>query len=95
MNHDDSQEREHEVRERIANLIRAAESARTAPVTGEELQKLKAAASRLDEMLKAAAEADSQALRGAAERLDQMLADIGKGRNVSQDLKRRDGNQRR
>jgi hypothetical protein len=91
MSQDDDQDQQHDVRERIASLIRAAESAHTPPVTGDELRKLKAAASRLDEMLKAAEEADAQALRSAAARLDQMLTKIGKRKDVTAELKRRDG----
>jgi hypothetical protein len=77
-----------EVRERIASLIHATERSR-APVTEAELQKLQAAASRLDQMLKAAADADAEVLRTAAARLDQLLAKIGTGKDVSADLKRK------
>jgi hypothetical protein len=86
MKNDDSEDRE--VRERIASLVHATEGSR-ATVTNEELQTLKAAASRLDEMLKAAADADAEVLRSAAGRLDQLLAKIGTGKDVSVDLKRR------
>jgi hypothetical protein len=92
MDNDNDQNRE--LKERIAILIRAAERA-PAPVAGEELQKLKAAASRLDELLKSAADAEVQSLKEAAARLDQMLANLGKGKDVTGDRKRRDGNQRR
>lgn len=88
MNNDDNQGRERDVRERIVSLMQATEQARKQQITGEELQKLRAAASRLDEMLKAAEDADLQALRGAAARLDQLLADIGKGKDVTGDFKR-------
>src|SRR5215467_3799291 len=77
-----------EVRERIASLIQATEGSRVT-VTNEELQTLTAAASRLDQMLKAAADADVQALKNAAARLDQLLSKIGTGKDVSTDLKRR------
>jgi len=77
-----------EVRERIASLIQATEGSRVT-VTNEELQTRTAAASRLDQMLKAAADADVQALKNAAARLDQLLSKIGTGKDVSTDLKRR------
>jgi len=78
-----------EVRERILSLTQAAESVHKKQITGEELQKLKAAADRLDQILKAAADANVQALKDAASRLDQLLTKIGKGKDVSSNLKRR------
>jgi len=91
----DCPDQERDVRERIASLIRSTERAPATPVSGAELRKLKAAVTRLEEMLKAAVDADLQALKSAAARLDQMLANIGKGKDVTGDLKRRDGSQRR
>jgi hypothetical protein len=89
MSHEDDQNRECDVKERISSQIRAAENAHGTPITDEELQKLKAAASRLDQMLKEAADADVQILKSAAARLDQLLANIGTGRDVTSGLKRR------
>ena len=89
MTNGDHEGREHDVRERIASLIRATEQARKKQITSEELQSLKTAASRLDELLNAGADADRQALKGAAARLDQLLSEIGTGKDVSSDLKRR------
>lgn len=91
MSNEENEDRE--VRERIASLMQATERSRV-PVTDNELQKLKAAASRLDQMLKAAADADAQALKNAAARLDQLLTKIGTGKDVSADLKRREDDQR-
>jgi len=93
MSNEDNQDRE--LRERIANQLRATESARTAPATDQELQALKAAASRLDQLLKTGADADVQALRSAAARLDEILASIGRGKDVTGGIKqRRDGKRR-
>ena len=89
MTNGDNQGREQDVRDRIASLIRATEQVSKKQVTDEELQKLKTAASRLEEMLRAAADADRQALKSAAARLDKMLAEIGTGKDVAGDLKRR------
>jgi hypothetical protein len=89
MTNGDHEGREQGVRERIASLIRATEQARKKQITGEELQRLKTAASRLDELLNAGADADRQALKSAAARLDQLLSEIGTGKDVSSDLKRR------
>jgi hypothetical protein len=89
MTNGDHEDREQDVRERIASLIRATEQARKKQITSEELQRLKTAASRLDELLNAAADADRQALKSAAARLDQLLAEIGAGKDVGSDLKRR------
>jgi hypothetical protein len=82
---------EREVRDRIASRMQATEQGSKKESSGEELQRLKAASSRLDQMLRAAAESDLQALRIATARLDQLLVDIGAGKNVITDLKRRRG----
>ncbi|MGD1082564.1 MAG: hypothetical protein ABR881_29980 [Candidatus Sulfotelmatobacter sp.] len=50
---------------------------------------------RLDQMLKAAVDADGQVLRSAAARLDQLLEDIATGKDVTHDLKRRRNWQKR
>jgi len=90
MDSDDNQGGEQQLRERIASLLRANEQALKNPVAQEEAAKLKQAASRLDQLLHASAEADQQALRNAATKLDQMLTDIRKGKDVSEGLKRRE-----
>src|SRR5438270_510044 len=81
--------REHDIQERIVSLMQAAGQIPKKQITGEELQKLKTAASRLDQMLKSTADADLEALRSGAARLDQLLADIGTGKDPTSDLKRR------
>lgn len=86
----DSHERERELGERIANRMRSIGHGPSKPVTEEEQKKLKAAASRLDQMLNAAADADRQALKKAALRLDELLLEIGKRKDVSDRLKRRE-----
>lgn len=95
MNHENEQDRERNLRKRIVSLMRANEQAHKKPITSEEQQELNAAASRLDQMLKAAADADRQALRSAAARLDQLLEDIRTARDVTNDLKRRRDRQER
>jgi methylphosphotriester-DNA--protein-cysteine methyltransferase len=90
-----NEDREGDVRERIASLIQAIERTPTTRVTDEELRKLRAAASHLDQMLKAAADADALILKSAAARLDQLLANISTGKDVSADLKRRQNGQAR
>jgi hypothetical protein len=87
MNQDNQGERD--LRERIRSRMQATELAHKKQITGEELEKLKTAASRLDQMLKAAEVENVQALKDAASRLDQLLAKIGKGKDVSSSLKRR------
>ena len=89
MNNADNHGGEREVQERIKSLMQAAAQARKKQITGEELQKLKSAASRLDQMLKSTANADLEALRSAAARLDQLLADIGTAKDLTGSLKRR------
>ena len=94
MSNEDQQDQAVDVRERIASLIQATEQARKKQVSDDELQKLKSAASRLDEMLKAVADTDAQALRSAAARLDQLLADIDTGKDIARSLKRREDRER-
>jgi hypothetical protein len=87
MNNEDS--RECEVGKRITSLIRSIGQGPTKRITGAELQTLKTAAGRLDQMLKVAADADRQILRNAAARIDQLLISIRTGKDVGNDFKRR------
>ena len=68
MNNENEKGREHDLRQHIVSLIRANEQAVKKPITDEEVQKLKAAAGRLDQMLKAAVDADGQVLRSEPQR---------------------------
>jgi hypothetical protein len=95
MSDENEKSREHDLRQSIVSLIRANEQALKKPITDEEVQKLKAAAARLDQMLKAAVDADEQVLRSAAARLDQLLEDIATGKDVTNDLKWRRNWQKR
>jgi cell division protein ZapA (FtsZ GTPase activity inhibitor) len=94
MSNQDNEDQEHDVRERIVSLIQATGRAGKKQLTKEELQELKNVASRLDQMLNAAADEDRQALRSAAARLDQLLQDIGTGKDVTRALRRRRDSQR-
>src|SRR5262245_33749050 len=88
MNQDD-QSREHELRERIASQMRSIGKRSRKSLPGEELEKLKTAAGRLERMLKASAAEDREALRNAATRLDNLLRDLRHGDDVTTRLKRR------
>jgi uncharacterized membrane protein YccC len=77
------QDRERNIRDRIASQIQAAEHAPSKPVSPEDLQKLHLAANRLDQLLQEAADADREALKIAAARLDDLLRKIGKGKKDS------------
>ena len=90
MNSGDNQSRDRDVREKIVNLMQTIGTGPQKHVPAEELQKLKRAASRLDQMLKAGANADQQILKSAAARLDQLLSDIRAGKDVTSNLKRRE-----
>jgi len=90
MNSGDNQGPDRDVRERIVNLMQSIGKGPKRQVSAEELQKLKSAASRLDQMLKAAANADQHALKSAAGKLDQLLSDIRAGKDVTKNLKRRE-----
>ena len=89
MSDEDNQARERDMREKVASQLRSIGQAPSKPLPREELQKLKTAASRLDQMLKASADADREALRGAAGRLDNLLRDLRRGKDVTPRLKRR------
>ncbi len=86
---DDDQKPENDVGSRIANLIRSIGQGPEKPVAAEEQRALAAAAARLDQILKKAADADQQALRNAAVRLDEMLLDMRKGKDITDRVKRR------
>jgi hypothetical protein len=90
MNSRDNQSPDRDMRGRIVNLMQSIAKGPKKQIPAEELQKLKSAASRLDQMLKAAANADQQALTSAAARLDQLLSDLRVGKDVTSNFKRRD-----
>ena len=73
---------ERDVGEKISSQMRAIGQTPPKPIPSEELQKLKNAANRLDQMLKVNGDADQQKLRDAAGRLDQLLSDIRAGKDV-------------
>ena len=89
----DSQGPDRDLRERIVNLMQSIGKGPKKRIPAEEMQKLKSAASRLDQMLTAAASADQQALKSAAAKLDQLLSDIRAGKDVTSNLKRRDNSE--
>jgi len=90
MNSEDNQGPDRDLRERIANLLQSIGKGPKKQTPAEELQKLKSAAGRLDQMLKADANADQQVLKSAAARLDRLLSDIRAGKDVTSNLKRRE-----
>ncbi|MFZ1141299.1 MAG: hypothetical protein WAN76_19110 [Candidatus Sulfotelmatobacter sp.] len=75
---------------RRCDLMQSIEKGPRKQIPAEELQKLKSAAIRLDQMLKAAANADQLALKSAEARLDRLLSDIRAGKDVTSNLKRRE-----
>jgi DUF438 domain-containing protein len=80
---------ENALRERIRQRMQANRQAHPPQMTAEELQNLRTAASRLDQMLQASEEHNRQALQNATARLDQLLADIRTGKDFTPSLKRR------
>jgi cell division protein ZapA (FtsZ GTPase activity inhibitor) len=87
MNDESNQAPDRDVGKRIASQVQSIGRTPKEQVAEEELQKLKAAADRLDQMLKTAADADLEALRNAADRLDRLLKDIRRGKDVTNRLK--------
>ncbi len=90
MNSGDNQGPDRDAREKIVNLMQSIGKGPKQEIPHEELQKLKSAAGRLEQMLKTAADADQQALKSAAGRLGQLLEDIRAGKDVTSNLKRRE-----
>jgi ElaB/YqjD/DUF883 family membrane-anchored ribosome-binding protein len=84
----DNQVPERQLREKIAQLMQSVGEPGK-QVSEQERQKLKSAASRLDQLLKSSANTDQQALKNAAGRLDRLLSDIRTGKDVTQTLKRK------
>ena len=80
-----------DLQEKIATQIQAEGLVPRKELTAEELQKLKSAATRLDQLINAAENADRESLKAAAARLEQFLADIATGKDVIAALKRRTG----
>jgi hypothetical protein len=89
MSNGENQDRERSVRDRIATIVQAHVQARRKQATDEEIQTLRRAVGRLDQLLadaaadeqarrKRAKEEEAQALRVAAARLDQLLTDIAR-----------------
>jgi hypothetical protein len=89
MSNDNNQDQVRNVRDRIATFMQAHERAKGKQATDEELQTLRRAVGRLDQLLadaaadeqarrKRAKEEEAQALRVAAARLDQLLRDIAR-----------------
>jgi cell division protein ZapA (FtsZ GTPase activity inhibitor) len=83
MNSHEKQDQDRTVGERIAEVIRAHESTGKINTNREELDKLKAAAGRLEQLLAEAADAEKEDLKKAATRLDQLLKDLEKGKDVA------------
>jgi negative regulator of replication initiation len=88
MNSGNNLDRGSGIREKIVSQMRSIGNGPRKQITAKEFQNLKRAVSRLDQMLRAGAEADQQALKSAAERLDQLLSDIRTGKDVTKILRR-------
>ena len=63
--------------------MHAHESAARNNISQDELQKLKAAAGRLEQLLADAAGAETEDLKKAASRLDQLLKELGAGKDIA------------
>jgi hypothetical protein len=89
MNSEDHLNEARTLGERIAELIRANEHAPKKTLPPNELQKLKAAAGRLDGLLSDAAHAETEELKNAVSKLDQLLKNISSGKEVAPKLRLR------
>lgn len=86
---DTDQKRDSDVGNRITSLIRSIGQQPGKPIAVEEQRALAAAAARLDQILKEAADAERQALKSAADRLDVLLSDMRHGKDITDRVKRR------
>lgn len=89
MSSDDHQDDARTLGDRIAEVIRANEQAPKKNLSAAELQKLKAAAGRLDQLLLESANAQTEELKTAASKLDQLLKNINAGKDVAPALRLR------
>src|SRR5215475_12762917 len=89
MSSQDHHDPETDLRKRIVSQIQATGRSRQKTINPEELQALKTAASRLEQLLSEATDADREALKSAAARLEKFLAEISKGKDITPGLKRR------
>jgi hypothetical protein len=83
MTTDEKQDEDRAIGERIAEVMRAHESAVRNNISQDELQTLKAAAGRLEQLLADAAGAETEDLKKAASRLDQLLKELGAGKDIA------------
>jgi hypothetical protein len=89
MSSQDHQDDARTVGDRIAEVIRANEHAPKKTLTDDEVRKLKAAAGRLEQLLSAAANAETEELKTAVSKLDQLLKNISAGKDVAPALRLR------
>ena len=89
MSSQDNSGGERGLREKILSVMQSIGRAPSKRTSAEEVQKLRIAASRLDQMLKASADADAQTFKNAIIKLDQYLQDISQGKDYTDVLKRR------
>jgi len=89
MSSEDHQDDARTVGDRIAEVIRANEHAPKKTLTDDELQNLKAAAGRLEQLLSDAANAETEKLKTAVSKLDQLLKTISSGKDVAPALRLR------
>jgi hypothetical protein len=90
MNSGDNLGPDREARDKMVNLMQSVGNGPKKQIPAEELQQLKGAAARLDQMLEAAANADQQVLKNAAARLDRLLRDTRAGKDVTSNLKHKE-----
>ena len=90
MDSGDNRNSERELREKIASRMQSIGQSSSREIPPEQLESLKTAASRLDQLLQSNADNDQQSMKNAALKLDQLLSKIRKGKDVTQDLKRKD-----
>jgi hypothetical protein len=89
MSSDDHQDDARTVGDRIAEVIRSNDLVPKKTLSDDELQMLKTAAGRLDQLLSDAANAETVELKIAVSKLDQLLKNISAGKDIAPALRLR------
>jgi predicted house-cleaning noncanonical NTP pyrophosphatase (MazG superfamily) len=89
MSDEKNQDNARTIGERISEVIRSKERAPAKHLAPDELNKLKAAAGRLEQLLSDAVNAETEELKTAVSKLETLLKNLGSGKDVAASLRLR------
>jgi hypothetical protein len=89
MSDENNQDNARTIGERISEVIRAKEHAPAKHLAPDELNKLKAAAGRLEQLLSDAANAETAELKTAVSKLETLLKNLSSGKEIAATLRLR------